>query len=90
MNPIFKIEDAQHAEPLAGEYPTFESALEELKRLAAIPWNMPPNRCPCTGWGSCQRDYEVTEYDVRSTPWNERSRVRVLTVSAEGVVWKGE
>ena len=42
---IYVIEDEAHAE-WCGEFPTFESALNELKVRANIPWDSKPNQCP--------------------------------------------
>jgi len=84
---IFVIEDELHAEP-KGEFATFDDALAELRRFAAIPWDEHPNRAPCTSSKTCGRNYEVIEYDETTKPyWTERSRTEVLKVSAAGVDW---
>jgi hypothetical protein len=54
---------------------------------AEIPWNKEPNRCPCTNWENCSRNYEIIEYDDSGTPWKELNLVSVLTVSAKGIKW---
>ena len=84
---MFIIEDEKHAAPHA-QFATFKEAVEELKRLAEIPWNEPPNRAPCKGWQTCGRSYEIVEYDDRQTPWNELRRVLVMEISAAGVNWE--
>lgn len=84
---MFVIEDEAHAEP-QGEFATFQDALTELRRRAAIPWDRPPNVAPCQAWKTCGRRYEVIEYDARSTPWRELRRSLVLEVSAEGAKWE--
>ena len=86
---MFVIEDERHAE-LLGEYPTFQHAVEELRRRAAIPWDEDPNRAPCTRWQTCGRLYEVIEYDNSQVPWKVLRRVAVLDVSANGVKWQNE
>lgn len=85
----FVIEDERHAEP-QGEYPSFQDALNELQRRAAIPWDEVPNRAPCTSWPTCGRSYEVIEYDQSQVPWKVLRRVAVLDVSADGVKWQNE
>jgi hypothetical protein len=84
---MFVIEDEAHAEP-QGEFDTFEDALAELRRRAAIPWDQPPNVAPCASWKTCGRRYEVIEYDTSQTPWRELTRVPVLDVSATGPKWE--
>jgi hypothetical protein len=83
---MFVIEDEAHDEP-QGEFETFQDALAELHRRAAIPWDRQPNVAPCKSWRTCGRRYEVVEYDARQTPWRELDRVFVLDVSAAGVTW---
>jgi hypothetical protein len=83
---IITIEDELHAEP-QGEFTTIQHAIAELKRRAQIPWNLDPNRAPCTNWKSCGRAYELVEYDDTHIPWKELRRVAVLHVSAAGVKW---
>ena len=84
---MYVIEDEHHAEPI-GEFASFEQAVAELQRLAALPWDQLPNRAPCTSWATCGRAYEVIEYDTAQQPWQERSRVPALSVSAAGVIWE--
>ena len=84
---MYVIEDERHAEPMS-KFATFEQALMELQRLAALPWNKSPNRAPCTGWTTCGRTYEIVEYDTDQKPWRELCRVPVLQVSASGSVWE--
>jgi hypothetical protein len=84
---MFVIEDELHAEP-QGEFESYEDALDELRRRAAMPWDRPPNVAPCTSWRTCGRTYEVVEYDARQTPWRELQRVLVLEMSAAGARWE--
>ena len=84
---MFQIEDEFHAEPQKGTFDSYEVALDELKLRAEIPWNKEPNRCPCTNWENCSRNYEIIEYDDSGTPWKELNHVSVLTVSAKGIKW---
>ncbi|WP_445721292.1 hypothetical protein [Flavobacterium sp.] len=87
---MFIIEDEIHAEPQKGEYKTFEDAFVELKKRAAIPWNEKPNRCPCTNWKDCERNYQIIEYDTTKISWKELKRKDILTISAKGVKWTDE
>ena len=82
----FVVTDESHAEHCA-VYSSFEAALAELKRRSAIPWDQEPNRCPCTSWETCDRDYHILEYDDSVTPNRVVFRVAVLNMSANGVVW---
>jgi len=84
---MFVIEDEVHAEAVEGRFRTRQLAIEELERLATIPWNEAPNRAPCIGWLKCGRRYEVVEYDESASPWKELSRDLTLEVSATGVLW---
>jgi hypothetical protein len=84
--PMYLIEDQLHAESI-GEFGSLAEVANELQRLAALPWDQPPNLAPCADWATCGRDYEVIEYDATQQPWRELSRVSALSVSAAGVVW---
>jgi len=83
----FIIEDELHAEWQNGEFSTFEDAVVELRRRAGIPWDVEPNRAPCTSWNTCGRTYEIIEFDTTGSPWAEVRRVPVLNVSKTGVEW---
>lgn len=84
---MFKIEDESHAEPQKGEFKTFEDAFNELERIAKIPWDEIPNRCPCTNWKDCERNYQIIKYDTTQTPWKELQRKHILTLSAKEITW---
>ena len=84
---MFIIEDESHAEPQNGKFQTFEDAFRELERRSKIPWDEIPNRCPCTNWKSCGRNYQSIEYDTTQTPWKELQRKDVLTISAKEITW---
>jgi len=83
---IFVIEDDAHAE-LCGEFATMETAVAELERRAAIPWNEAPNVAPCMSWRTCGRRYEIVEYAATEASWKERVRTPFLNISATGVHW---
>ena len=83
---MFVIEDEIHAEP-QGEFPDKNAALAELKRRAALPWDQEPNAAPCSSWRTCGRKYELIQYDVTQSPWQELNRVTVLEISASGIKW---
>ena len=80
---MFVIEDEAHAEQ-HGEFQSLQDALDELRRMATLPWDQPPNVAPCASWRTCGRRYEVIEYDTQATPWREVRRALVLEVSAAG------
>ena len=65
-------------------------ALAELRRLATLPWDEPPNQAPCTNWRDCGRMYELIEYDEADHPRRELRRTLVLEVSAAGPQWKAD
>lgn len=83
---MFTIEDCLHCESDMN-FETFEEAIAELTRRAAVPWDQPPNVAPCASWKTCGRDYQVLEYDVSHTPWKLVRSVPVLSISAKGVEW---
>ncbi len=89
MSSTFVIEDEIHAEQ-SGEYSSFDEALNELRRRAEIPWDQPPNQCPCTNWRTCKREYWVIEYASSQEPWEVLSKTSVVQVSADGIAWNHE
>ena len=86
LQTTFIIEDESHAEQ-QGEFKTYKDAFSELQQRANIPWDEIPNRCPCTNWENCERNYQIIEYDTTQTPWKELKREDVLTISAKGTKW---
>lgn len=81
------IEDESHAE-MQGEFDSFEDALTELKKRSTIPWDQEPNKCPCTNWRNCRRNYEIAEYNTANKPyWKEIERTSVLEISSSNVKW---
>lgn len=86
---MFTIEDERHAEPLAGQFESLKMAIDELRRLASLPWDKPPNVAPCQSWRKCGRTYEIVEYETSSSPWRELSRVPYLDVDESGTRWLG-
>lgn len=82
----FRIEDDFHAE-LIGEFDRFEDAVDELRRIASIPWGVTPNRPPCRNSANCQRDYIVIQYDITATPWRVIERLPALEMTAQGTSW---
>ena len=83
---MFVIDDELHAEEI-GRFGTRDEAVAELRRLAGISWDKPPNVAPCTGWKTCGRNYLIIEYDISREPWRELGREATLEVSAAGVRW---
>jgi hypothetical protein len=83
---IFVIEDDFHAQWLA-KHRDLEAALAEIREWSNRPWDAPPNRCPCTSWRTCGRDYVIIEYDTLRQPWAIMARHRVLSISAKGLIW---
>ncbi|MDY7395103.1 hypothetical protein UMM65_07605 [Aureibaculum sp. 2210JD6-5] len=84
---MFQIEDESHAELQMGKFNSYKDAINELKRRAEIPWSEKPNRCPCTSWETCGRNYVIIEYDDSRIPWKELNRYSVLEISAKGIKW---
>jgi hypothetical protein len=84
---MFTIEDELHDESREGEFPTFESAITELRRLAKLPWDRPPNLAPCASWKTCGRKYVVVEYESVTQPPKELSRTDLLEIGREGPRW---
>jgi len=85
---MFIIEDEVHAEPQKEHYNSYDEAFNYLKRLSTISWNEAPNKCPCTNWEDCSRQYVIIEYDDSSTPWKEINRTQmILEISSKGVEW---
>jgi hypothetical protein len=81
------IQDECHCETQKGEYLAFEDAVAELRRRASLPWDQEPNLCPCTGWRTCGRRYEIIEYDTSTDPFRILRCVPVLNVSAAATEW---
>ena len=84
---MFVIEDELHSEQI-GEYATRAEAIAELRRLAELPWDAPPNQAPCISWRTCERRYELIEYNSSVSPWRELERTPALNVSAVGTEWQ--
>lgn len=80
---MFVIKDEWHTEPI-GEYASRDEAVAELRRLAALPWNDAPNKCPCRSWRGCGRRYHLIEYD---SDWRSLGDEALLDVSAKETVW---
>jgi hypothetical protein len=88
MAHVFTIEDDQHADPIEGEFASFEAALDELKRIAALPFGAEPNLPPCTNWANCRRYYVILETDQSTTPyWTTVKRTSVLEITKSGAQW---
>jgi hypothetical protein len=86
MTKVVLIQDDRHSELQKTEYASFQEAVEELRRRAAIPWNEPRNRCPCTA--NCGREYAVREFEkVEPPPWKSLRKTVVVKVTRAGVVW---
>mgnify|MGYP003386577558 CR=1 FL=1 len=88
MARLYKIDDEFHADLLAGDYASFEAALAEIHRVAALPWDSEPNQAPCINWRNCGRLYQIVEYETSGPYWVEIREVPVMGISHEGVVWK--
>ena len=84
---MFIIEDELHDEKQEGEFATFDDAIAELRRRAAIPWDAEPNQAPCAFWETCGRRYEVLELDTPRSGRREVHRTTVLEMSAKGIHW---
>jgi hypothetical protein len=85
-NAMVAVVDVIHCERQA-IFDSFEEAIAELRRRAAIPHDGEPNRAPCTSWRTCGREYHILEYGDATTPWTLLRAVAVLTISADGPEW---
>jgi hypothetical protein len=84
---MFNIEDELHDERMEGEFATFDGAVTELKRLAQLPWDQPPNLAPCTSWKTCGRKYVVVECEALPQR-KEISRTCMLELDRDGPRWR--
>ena len=82
----FYIEDQYHCERL-GQFETEAAAREELRRLAEVPWDEPPNRAPCMSWRTCGRRFLIYEFGYSHNTRQLLNCRHVLDISAEGIVW---
>jgi hypothetical protein len=89
MTRLFRIEDELHAEPMAGDFASFEEALSEVRRLASVPWGEHPNVAPCQSSATCGRHYEIVEYDTSTQPyWTEQQRTSIVEIMKDGAKWE--
>ena len=79
----FVLEDDIHAEYIA-EFDTFDSALKKAEELAALPWDDEQNKCPCSSWKTCERQYDIVEFQVIGDNWGEINRTEVFKISSAG------
>lgn len=86
MSRLFVVEGDVHAERMS-TWPSLADARAELERLASIPWDEAPNRCPCESWRACGRQYQIIELDTADGRWREVGRERVLDVGPRGAKW---
>jgi hypothetical protein len=89
MATIITLDDASHCE-YQGQFLSVPDAFEEIKARAVLPWDQPPNRCPCTAWKTCDRLYQILVYDDSTTPWTLQAKLGNLQISNRGVVWSGD
>ena len=82
----FWLHDYLHDESL-GPFSNRDEAIAEAVRVAAIPWNAPPNLAPCVDWETCGRDYAVVEYDTSDGGHKEVAALPVLRIDRDGVRW---
>jgi len=87
MVAMFIVEDQWHAD-VAGSFPSFEDALREVRRLAAMPFDEDPVRAPCKSWRTCGRAYEIVEIDHVSSDRTVLSRAAIVEMDADGVRWE--
>lgn len=84
---MYIIEDEAHAE-WCGEFTTKEEAMHELRARSLTLWDQAPNVCPCMSWRTCGREYSILEFNTSVEPWEELSRMPVLSVSSREVKWE--
>jgi hypothetical protein len=77
----FWLHDYRHDETL-GPFSSQEGAVAEAVRVAAIPWDEPPNLAPCVNWETCGREYAVVDH-----PGSEMDAPVLLEIDRDGVRW---
>jgi hypothetical protein len=83
------IEDTNHCDWVA-EFETLREAMAELMYLSSVPWDRPPNKCPCRSWQKCERAYTLVEFDDPQGNHKPLRRLLVLNVSRHGAKWVGD
>jgi hypothetical protein len=87
MNHVtFELRDDLHDET-QGHFGSRNEAIAEAARLAALPWNQPPNLAPCASWESCGRNYEVVEFDTSGESRSVLGVTPVVSIDRDGVRW---
>ena len=84
---MFILEDDFHAEQI-DRFDTYEAALNRIKELSNIPWDIEPNKCPCESWEKCGREYVIVEYEQKGDALFEKNRNKILNISSAGTDWK--
>jgi hypothetical protein len=84
---MFIIEDDFHTEVIGKQFGIFDSALNELRRIADIPFGEAPNKPPCTSWQDCLREYHIVNYDDSQNPWILLANNKILEISKTEVKW---
>lgn len=85
---VYQLEDEFHCESLPGEFSSYEEALEEIKRIVALPFGVRPNNPPSTTGIQCQRDYIINKYSASASGELQFvEQVHVATSTATGVTW---
>lgn len=86
MLSYFRIEDEIHADGFR-EFESFQGALNEVQRLAALPWDSEPVVAPCSSWRTCGRDFEIVEFHKTSPYPTEIARTPIAELRASGLKW---
>ena len=84
----YQLEDEFHAELLPGDFSSYEAAPQEVRRVAELPFGVPPNCPPCTRGKECERDYVIKKYVITAPgEWRFVEQTEIATATAAGVSW---
>ena len=86
---MFILLDKFHYERI-GIYDSYEEALNKAIEISKIPWNIPPNKAPCTNWKKCGREYVIVERIKKNNKSLKVSEVDIFNISSNGVIWHVE
>jgi hypothetical protein len=82
----FELRDDLYDE-IQGEFQTFSEAVAQACRLAAIPWDAPPNPAPCTSRANCSRNDEIVEQLASDGARQVVDHTSILENGAAGAHW---
>ncbi len=87
MKQLFQIYDLKHSD-VVGSYNSLDESIAMLRKLAVLPWDEEPNRCPCKQWKRCSKQYEIRVFDISNEQWQLlKKTVPLLSVSFNETKW---